>query len=53
MRRADRLFDRKVAIRTVRDHLLAPLKMQIGTIEMDRDNVWLERDQVEMRPTSG
>src|SRR4051794_6755902 len=46
MCRADRLLDREVAIRAVRNHLLTRREMQLGAIEMDRDDVRLERHQV-------
>jgi hypothetical protein len=44
--RADRLLDREVAIRAVRDDLLTRLEMQRGAIEVDRDDIRLERHQV-------
>jgi len=43
---AGRLVDREVAIGTMRSHLLTRLEMQLGVIEMDRDDVRLKRHQV-------
>ena len=41
-----RLVDREVAIGAMRNHRLTRLKMELGAIEIDRDDVRLERHQV-------
>ena len=46
MRRTARLLDREVAIGAMRSHLLTRLEMELGAIEMDRDDLRLERHQV-------
>ena len=40
---ADRLGDGEIAIGAVRNHRLTRLKMELGAIEMYRDDVRLER----------
>ena len=52
--RAERLGDGAVPIWAVWHHCLTRIKMELGAIEMSRDDVRPERHSVlDMRPTSG
>src|SRR5690348_7135818 len=44
--RLDRLGDGEIAIGTVRNHRLTRLRMKLRTVERDRDEIWLERNEI-------